>query len=150
ASTSVYGLDVSLKIFAMTIFGGLGNFAGSILGAAVLQLLQPMLEKIVRIDPGQAFLIQLVVYGIGLAVLVRIRPQGLVPEGFSLLRALRPTAVSRTPAPEAETSSRALVKGAPCTRATAPPAPSPIILEVRDLSKRFGGIAACRELNLDL
>jgi branched-chain amino acid transport system permease protein len=61
ASTSVYGLDVSLKIFAMTIFGGLGNFTGSILGAAVVQLLQPMLERIVRIDPGQAFLIQLVV-----------------------------------------------------------------------------------------
>lgn len=57
ASTSVYGLDVSLKIFAMTIFGGLGNFTGSIFGAAVLQLLQPMIEKVVRIDPGQAFLI---------------------------------------------------------------------------------------------
>ena len=70
----------------MTIFGGLGNFLGSILGAAVLQLMQPMLEKIVQIDPGQAFLIQLVIYGLGLVVLVRVRPQGLLPEGFSLLQ----------------------------------------------------------------
>jgi len=150
ASTSVYGLDVSLKIFAMTIFGGLGNFTGSILGAAVLQLLQPMLERIVRIDPSQAFLIQLVVYGLGLAVLVRIRPQGLSPEGFSLLRALRPAAVGRIPAPEAGTSSAVLVKGAPSTQAAALPVASSTIVEVRDLSKRFGGISACRELNLDL
>ena len=149
ASTSVYGLDVSLKIFAMTIFGGLGNFTGSILGAAVLQLLQPMLEKMVRIDPGQAFLIQLVVYGLGLAVLVRTRPQGLLPEGFSLLRALRPAKAGHVPQPEAKPVSTVLVKGAPCTQA-APPVQSSIILEVRDLSKRFGGIAACRELNLEL
>src|ERR1700761_7053231 len=91
ASTSVYGLDVSLKIFAMTIFGGLGNFTGSILGAAVVQLLQPMLEKLVRLDPGQAFLIQLVIYGLGLVVLVRVRPQGLFPEGLSLWRRRRRT-----------------------------------------------------------
>jgi len=86
ASPSVYGLNVSLKIFAMTIFGGLGNFAGSILGAAVLQLLQPMLEKVVRLDPGHAFLIQLVIYGLGLVVLMRVRPEGLLPEGASLWR----------------------------------------------------------------
>ena len=150
ASTSVYGLDVSLKIFAMTIFGGLGNFTGSILGAAVLQLLQPMLEKIVRIDPGQAFLIQLVVYGLGLAALVRLRPQGLLPEGFSILRALRPTKAGLILQPEAKAINMALVKGAPCTQAASPPAGSSIILEVRDLSKRFGGITACRELNLEL
>jgi branched-chain amino acid transport system permease protein len=150
ASTSVYGLDVSLKIFAMTIFGGLGNFTGSIFGAAVLQLLQPMLEKMVRIDPGQAFLIQLVVYGLGLAVLVRIRPQGLLPEGFSLLRTPRPAKAGHVPRPEARPVSTVLVKGAPCTQAAAPPVQSSIILEVRDLSKRFGGIAACRELNLEL
>ena len=89
ASPSVYGLDVSLKIFAMTIFGGLGNFLGTILGAAVLQLMQPMLEKIVQIDPGQAFLIQLVIYGLGLVVLVRVRPQGLLPEGTTLLGVIR-------------------------------------------------------------
>ena len=42
------------------------------------------------------------------------------------------------------------VKDARCGAAAGLPAQSSIILEVRDLSKRFGGIAACRELNLDL
>jgi branched-chain amino acid transport system permease protein len=150
ASTSVYGLDVSLKIFAMTIFGGLGNFTGSILGAAVLQLLQPMLEKIVRIDPSQAFLIQLTVYGLGLVVLARVRPQGLLPEGFTVLSALRPKKCDLARKPHAKDVGTVLVKGAPSSQAATPSATSPVILEVRDLSKRFGGIAACRSLNLDL
>jgi branched-chain amino acid transport system permease protein len=150
ASTSVYGLDVSLKIFAMTIFGGLGNFTGSVLGAAVVQLLQPMLERIVRIDPGQAFLIQLVVYGLGLAVLVRVRPQGLLPEGYSLLRALWPAKSDLKVRLQAKPVSTVVIEAAPCMQDTAAPAQSSIILEVRGLSKRFGGITACRELNLNL
>ena len=36
------------------------------------------------------------------------------------------------------------------TAGTGPSADSPVILEVRGLAKRFGGIAACRDLNLDL
>jgi len=68
----------------MTMFGGLGNLFGSIPGAAILQLLQPILEMTIRIDPGKAFLIQLVFYGARLAVMTCVRPQGPIPEGASL------------------------------------------------------------------
>ena len=152
ASPSVYGLDVSLKIFAMTIFGGLGNFLGSVLGAAVLQLMQPMLEKIIQIDPGQAFLIQLVIYGLGLVVLVRVRPQGLLPEGFSLRSAIRffKSNAATESASHAIAVAAMPVQDARCGAPAALPEQSPVILEVRGLSKRFGGIAACRGLDLDL
>ena len=147
ASPSVYGLNVSLKIFAMTIFGGLGNFAGSILGAAVLQLLQPMLEKIVRLDPGHAFLIQLVIYGLGLVVLVRVRPQGLLPEGASLWHWRRrpqatPATVVETDAPAISPAGASPSRGAGQMDET--------ILKVRGLSKSFGGIHAVRGLDFDL
>jgi branched-chain amino acid transport system permease protein len=152
ASTSVYGLDVSLKIFAMTIFGGLGNLVGSVLGAAVLQLLQPMLEKVVQIDPGHAFLIQLVIYGLGLAVLVRVRPQGLLPADFSLRKVLHPV---RTDGATKSAARDVAIRSTPayaktCARQEPQAGQPSIILEVRDLCKRFGGITACRELNLDL
>jgi branched-chain amino acid transport system permease protein len=149
ASPSVYGLNVSLKIFAMTIFGGLGNLTGSILGAAALQLLQPMLEKVVQLDPGNAFLIQLVIYGLGLALLVRVRPQGLLPEGVSLLgRWRRACPASSSPAtsppgPRPATARATAAEASPAG-AVAP------ILEVRGLSKSFGGIRACRDLSFDL
>src|SRR5205807_8127360 len=56
ASPNVYGFDVSLAIFAMVIFGGMGNFLGSILGATVLVLLRPLLERVVDMDADQASL----------------------------------------------------------------------------------------------
>jgi branched-chain amino acid transport system permease protein len=133
ASPSVYGFNVSLQIFAMTVFGGLGNLYGSILGAAILQVLTPLLEAAIRIDPGQAFLLQLVAYGVGLAVMMRVRPQGLIPEGATLLRWRRAPPAAAPPAPVA-----------------APVEAASVILEVRGLSKAFGGIVACRDLNLDL
>jgi branched-chain amino acid transport system ATP-binding protein/branched-chain amino acid transport system permease protein len=148
ASPSVYGLNVSLKIFAMTIFGGLGNFTGSILGAAVLQLLQPMLEKLVRLDPGQAFLIQLVIYGLGLVVLVRVRPQGLLPEGLSLWRRRRDVPAAMAPVPDAVASIK--VPAAVAALAAMPSADSSVILKVRGLCKSFGGIHAVRDLDFDL
>jgi hypothetical protein len=73
----------------MVIFGGLGNFTGSIIGAAVLELLQPLLEKVVRIDSSKSFLVELVIYGLGLVILMRLRPQGLLPEGMTLLDIFR-------------------------------------------------------------
>lgn len=135
-SPSVYGLDVSLKIFAMTIFGGLGNLFGSVVGAAAIQLIQPILENVVAMDPGRAFLIQLVIYGFGLVLLMRIRPQGLIPEGASLL----PRRPLMVPA-----RARDVAGTAPSGTSTADR-----VLEVRGLAKRFGGIVACRDLDIDL
>jgi branched-chain amino acid transport system permease protein len=153
ASPSVYGLNVSLKIFAMTIFGGLGNFTGSILGAAMLQLLQPMLEKVVRLDPGHAFLIQLVIYGLGLVVLVRVRPQGLLPEGLSLWRGRWRAPVAMAPERDVvETVAPVAVAATIGAAALMPVAARdrPVILKVRGLCKSFGGIHAVRDLDFDL
>lgn len=89
ASPDVYGFSVSLEIFAMVVFGGLGNFAGSVVGAATLELLQPLLQKVINVDPNNSFLIQLVIYGLGLVILMRLRPQGLLPEGTTLWDVVR-------------------------------------------------------------
>jgi branched-chain amino acid transport system permease protein len=156
ASPSVFGFNVSLEVFAMVIFGGLGNFTGSILGAAALQLLQPILEKVVQLDPGNAFLIQLVLYGLGLAVLVRVRPQGLLPEGVSLFQRAKRAPVELVPRTAAKMVSAAMTSRVAATTTAAiarietPFEPAPVILEVRALSKSFGGITACRDLNMDL
>ena len=145
ASPSVYGFNVSLQIFAMAVFGGLGNLFGSILGAAVLQLLQPVLEMAIQIDPGKAFLTQLVVYGVGLAVMMRVRPQGLIPEGATLFRQPKGADGSDLALQATQRIAPAAIAAAP-----APAQEPPTVLEVRGLSKSFGGIVACRDLNLDL
>jgi branched-chain amino acid transport system ATP-binding protein/branched-chain amino acid transport system permease protein len=159
ASPDVYGFNVSLEIFAMVIFGGLGNFTGSILGAAVLELLQPLLEKVVQIEPTKSFLVQLVIYGVGLVVLMRLRPQGLLPEGASLLHPFRRTRgappdqlslTSLPPAVNLASGGGVLNDGPREPLAPSELAASELLLEVRHLEKRFGGIAACRDLDIDL
>jgi branched-chain amino acid transport system permease protein len=144
ASPSVYGFNVSLQIFAMTVFGGLGNLYGSILGAATLQLLQPLLEQVIRVDPGQAFLLQLVAYGVGLAVMMRVRPQGLIPEGVSPFRWRSPAVAAAIALPAEPRATAGFAETSPgrCLPET--------ILDVRGLSKSFGGIVACRDLNIEL
>ena len=192
ASPDVYGFDVSLTIFAMVIFGGMGNLTGSILGAAVLVLLRPLLEKVVNMDPGQAALTRLAIYGGGLVLLMMLRPQGLLPEGttlISLLRSLLPSRLrSRIPkiglslreanvrlavAGVATGSGLEIVEATPPVvehrfapsvgtmtspagaerereKASGAAAADGHIVEVRGLSRRFGGIVAANDLSFDL
>ena len=86
STPGVFGFSFSLTVFAIVIFGGMGNLNGTILGAAVVVLLEPVLERVIKIDPAKAGYLQLIVYGVLLAVLMRVRPQGALPEGFSLMR----------------------------------------------------------------
>jgi len=175
ASPDVYGFSVSLEIFAMVIFGGLGNFAGSVIGVAVLELLQPLLEKVINIDPSKSFLVQLVIYGLGLVVLMRLRPQGLLPEGVSLRdilrRRRRPTPAEMTTVAVSSSTAAVVAGGARVVRDYVPSGtvvdaaspvrgpqvahangarPAGVLLEVDRLNKSFGGIHACRDLSLQL
>jgi branched-chain amino acid transport system permease protein len=160
ATPSTYGFDISLKVFAMVIFGGMANLWGSVVGAAVVVFTQPLLERqpFVNLDTRKASLLQLIIYGLLLVVLMRWRSQGVLPEGFRfwrwVLRRDRRTAA----AARAEMTNEAWV---PDIRVTHEPevdervreeewrraAP---VLEVRGLSKRFGGITAADGLNMDL
>ena len=76
-------------LFAIVIFGGMANLTGSILGAAAVTLLEPVLRRTIHTDPAKASLYQLVIYGVALVVLMMVRPQGVLPEGFSVWRRIR-------------------------------------------------------------
>jgi branched-chain amino acid transport system permease protein len=89
ATPGLYGFEISLTIFAMVIFGGMANLTGSVIGAVLLSLLNPLLIRAIGLSADTAGFVQLVAYGGILVVLVMVRPQGLLPEGFSLFRWLR-------------------------------------------------------------
>ena len=50
ATPGVFGFAFSLTIFAVVIFGGMGNLAGSVLGAAIVVMLEPVLRRVVQIE----------------------------------------------------------------------------------------------------
>jgi len=161
ATPGVFGFAFSLTIFAVVIFGGMGNLAGSVLGAAIVVLLEPVLRRVVRMEAARASLVQLVVYGLALAILMRIRPQGALPEGFSLWRWMRghrtpqarvemaadwvPSTVQRVaehvddelPVAEEDRRERAWHDAA-------------VVLRTSGVGKRFGGIVAAKELDIEL
>ena len=132
-----YTIDLSILMIAAVVLGGAGNITGTILGAVALGLLEPVLRQIV----GDASIPwQAVIYGAALVLMMRLRPEGLLPErkGFTKLaarlrssRELRPALP--TPGEALERLSRVTVNNSEQLE---------MVVEVQDLKKSFGGLAA--------
>lgn len=84
ASPGTFSFNLSTAIIAMVIFGGMGNLVGSIVGAAVIVLTTPFFESVIKLSPQFSSLWRLVAYGLLLVLVMRLRPQGLIPEGFTV------------------------------------------------------------------
>jgi branched-chain amino acid transport system permease protein len=161
ATPGVFGFSFSLTVFAVVIFGGMGNLTGTVLGAAIVVMLEPVLRRVVRMEAARASLVQLIVYGIALAVLMRLRPQGALPEGFSVWRWLRG---ERAPKVRVEMAAEwvpstvqhvgehvdAELPTAEENRRERAWHDAPVILQTSGVSKRFGGIVAANELDIEL
>jgi branched-chain amino acid transport system permease protein len=158
ATPSVFGFSLSLTIFAMVIFGGLANLTGSVLGAAVVTLLEPFLRRGIKMDPTKASFVQLVVYGVSLAVLMRLRAQGVLPEGRTILSYLRRDRrpgrvemIGEDWVPETkvviagghEADAREQARRESRWRG------APVVLEAHGVSKSFGGIVAAEDLHIE-
>lgn len=178
ASPTLFSFDQSTAIIVMVILGGTGNLLGSILGAAVLVLLTPLFENVFNFSPDRASLWRLIAYGIVLVLVMRLRPQGLLPEGVSLWRGaqmlvrylpgLRPGVDAPGPEQvshgafagtgslndERDVDAHALTelshRGALPEFHRAHGQVGEVVLSVKGLSKRFGGITAAEDLNMQL
>ncbi len=156
AAPEMFTFPVSVMLIVMIVLGGMGSVAGVVLGALILQLLQSVLlqdltqwihafgnltgiEFFQQLDLVQS--IELI-FGIILVLMMRFRRQGLIPE--------RAAVTALTFAQQTAVPTRGGVKGglAPLHRRTIDPKKP--LLEIRGLSKSFGGIKAVRDFNLDV
>lgn len=69
-------LDHSILMLAMVIVGGVGNFRGPLIGAALLLAIPEVLRS-VAVPDRFATEIRMMAYGLLLVVLMHLRPQGL-------------------------------------------------------------------------
>lgn len=159
ASPGLFDFDFALTLFAVVIIGGAANLGGSIVGAVIIVALQPAVRRLSGLDETTSATLVLVVYGIGMLAIMLVRPRGLVPEGTRLTAILadhvRPTSAHGPPS---------TCPGGPTTAAGRQPAsaaarPSsaidswtnaPTVVEVRGLSKTFGGVVAADDLQFEL
>jgi branched-chain amino acid transport system permease protein len=156
AAPEMFTFPVSVMLIVMIVLGGMGSVAGVVLGALILQLLQSWflqdmtqwihalgnftgIEFFKQIDLVQS--IELI-FGIILVVMMRFRRQGLIPE--------RAAVTALTHAQQTAVPSRAGLQGglAPLHRRTIDQ--NKPLLEIRGLSKSFGGIRAVRDFSLDV
>lgn len=69
-------LDESILMLSMVIVGGLGNFRGPLVGAAVLILL-PEALRFLHLPDAQAANLRMLIYGLLLVLMMHFRPQGI-------------------------------------------------------------------------
>ncbi|QKG18674.1 ABC transporter permease subunit [Actinomadura verrucosospora] len=137
ATPSAYGFPLAMAVFAVVIVGGNANLIGSIAAGVVLTMIEPVLRQVLAVQSTQAALVQVVLYGALLLLVMLVRPQGLFRERT------RKIAVS-APEPRARTSPR------PGPADRTPYAEADVVLRAEGLSKRFGGITAAKNIDLEL
>ncbi|MDW5593042.1 branched-chain amino acid ABC transporter ATP-binding protein/permease [Conexibacter stalactiti] len=160
AAPGTFSFDASLAIFAIVVIGGMGNLYGSLLGAALITAATPFFQNVLGIDPLKATLWQLIAYGAALIIVIRLRPQGLLPAGSRYTRDLIARVRGTRPAPEPPDRGPAMQ--APSVRPPAMPASrnggqsarpvldGEIAVRARGLEKSFGGVRAVQGVDIDL
>ncbi len=152
ATPEMFGFPVSVMILVMVVFGGLGSVWGVVLGAVILQLLQSwFLEDlsgwlhVLGAAVGSKFLQQIdlvpsieLIFGLILVLMMLYRRDGLIPatRRAAALTFEQQHAVVQRPAVTGLSLLPALQKpGAP-------------LLEIKDVTVRFGGLVALNAINL--
>jgi branched-chain amino acid transport system permease protein len=146
---TTYSLDLAILVAACVALGGPGNILGSVVAAIVIGALRPILENVPSLSSDSAVPWQTVIYGSILVAGMVFRPRGLLPEGLLSMRRLRHEV---SPAlPEAASRMGGEQPHPPLAKRSAPSSTivSPIV-QVRNLSKSFGGLQAVKDVSFDL
>ncbi|WHZ09847.1 MAG: branched-chain amino acid ABC transporter, permease protein LivM [Burkholderiaceae bacterium] len=126
---SSFDIGASIRLLTMTMIGG-AHPLGGIFGAGIITALDNLLQDVLPNASGQAGQVQIIIYGALLVVLMIASPKGLAP----LLRRLWKPSVGVKPAAGAAPASNL----------------PPVRLQVKEVTRRFGGLVAVNELSLDV
>jgi ABC-type branched-subunit amino acid transport system ATPase component/ABC-type branched-subunit amino acid transport system permease subunit len=140
---SVFGMLVSAQALTVAMFGGVGTVWGPVIGSVILIPLAETLhaEAGARI-PG----IQGVIFGFAIICVILVAPEGLFWKLRDLLR--KRHSLKAATAPDASQPAKAAVTPFPAPRKRA--ATSEVVLEVRNLSRSFGGLKAVQDVSFRL
>jgi ABC-type branched-subunit amino acid transport system ATPase component/ABC-type branched-subunit amino acid transport system permease subunit len=142
---SVFGMLVSAQALTVAMFGGVGTVWGPVIGSVILI----PLAEILNAEAGTRFPgIQGVIFGLAIISVILLAPEGLFWKVRDIWRRRQLSQPSSEPP---ETSATATVTQLPVqTRRDRPAAPEDIILEVRNLSRSFGGLKAVQNVSFKL
>ena len=144
---SVFGMLVSAQALTVAMFGGVGTVWGPVIGSVILI---PLAETL-NAEAGSRFPgIQGVIYGLAIICVILLAPEGLFWKVRDFLRKRSAPPVAATPStpdvPVAAAVSAALVPLRPKRSAGT----GDVVLEVRNLSRSFGGLKAVQDVSFKL
>jgi branched-chain amino acid transport system permease protein len=145
-SPEAAGFELSVQLLLMVVLGGLGTVWGAITGAVAVQALDEAMRAFIPVlVPGATGEVQLIGFGVVLVLLVILLPGGLAQLARRVTDRFRPPAAAEPVAETAAASGLAeLLDGG--QRAE----PGTDVLRVRGLTKRYGGVTAVEDVDLDV
>ncbi|WP_298231322.1 branched-chain amino acid ABC transporter ATP-binding protein/permease [uncultured Azohydromonas sp.] len=130
-----FNLNIGIEYLFMAVVGGAGHLWGAVLGAALITLLKEQLQDLLPRLLGSSGNFEVVVFGLLMLFVLQRFADGLWPQLAAVARRwLRPTPVK-------------LPAAAPLPQRALPPR-SQVVLEAKDVTKRFGGLVANNAVNL--
>jgi len=144
---SVFGMLVSAQALTVAMFGGVGTVWGPVIGSVILI---PLAETL-NAEAGSRFPgIQGVIYGLAIICVILLAPEGLFWKVRDFLRKKSAPPVAATPGTP-DLSIAAAFSAAPAPlRPRRFPGTGDVVLEVKNLSRSFGGLKAVQEVSFKL
>jgi ABC-type branched-subunit amino acid transport system ATPase component/ABC-type branched-subunit amino acid transport system permease subunit len=144
---SVFGMLVSAQALTVAMFGGVGTVWGPVIGSVILI---PLAETLNAEAGSRLPGIQGVIFGLAIICVILVAPEGLFWKVRDLLR--------KRSAPQVAAPPRAQDSEFVATVAALPKRSRPqrsqeaedIVLEVRSLSRAFGGLKAVQDVSFEL
>lgn len=130
-----FSLQIGIQYLFMAVIGGAGYIWGAVMGAAIVTLMKESLQDFVPSFAGTEGSLDGLVFGVLMVLILRWAKDGVWP--------LLVQRVSRSRGQRRYGSSSNLSRRSKCLSATP-------ILEVRSLTKWFGGLAAVLDVDFEL
>ncbi|MGE5491162.1 MAG: ABC transporter permease subunit [Actinomycetota bacterium] len=128
-----FSLTQGIEYLFMGVVGGIGHVWGAVLGAGLITVLKQWLQDILPQILGQSGNFEIIVFGFAMVLILQRARNGLWPVIMKLVPASR----AKRTVPQAEAMER-----------RTPAAAGTVLLEVKDVTKRFGGLVANQDMSL--
>jgi ABC-type branched-subunit amino acid transport system ATPase component/ABC-type branched-subunit amino acid transport system permease subunit len=141
---SVFGMLVSAQALTVAMFGGVGTVWGPVIGSVILI----PLAEILNAEAGSRFPgIQGVIFGLAIICVILLAPEGL----FWRVRDIwRRRQLGQAASEETDAPATATVTHLPVPARQRQLAEKDVVLEVRNLSRAFGGLKAVQNVTFKL